>query len=162
MRREKTIALLVGTCMILALCMTSFVTTADAVTIIEETGSITQGEFYPHYINIPAGPEVMIELYWEDPPRDAAHDLDFYELGWTVAGASWSNPEVAFLSDITAPMVLGIGVHGYYVGADSVDYTLVVTVGSDVIPDPYAEPGGLSVGALTSWLESSRNGTRLS
>jgi len=145
--------------MVLTLCMVGFTTTVDAVSVFEETGFITQDGWIEHYISIPAGPEVMIELSWDDPVKDISHDLDFFDLTWTVAGSSLNNPEIAFLSDVTVPIELGIGVYGWYVGGDGVDYKLVVTVGTNVIPEPYAEPGGLSVGALTSWLESSRAGT---
>ncbi|MFW9807660.1 MAG: hypothetical protein ACFFFK_13110 [Candidatus Thorarchaeota archaeon] len=158
-KRMKTLALLVGTCMVLTLCMSGFVTTADAVSVFEETGFITQDGWIEHYFSDLAGPEVMIELSWVDPTDEGSYDLDFYDLTWTVAGASLNNPEVAFLSGISAPTTVGVGIYGYYAG-EGVEYTLRVTVGSDVIPDPYAEQGGLSVGAITSWIDSSRMGTR--
>jgi hypothetical protein len=139
--------------------MVGFTTTVDAVSVFEETGFITQDEWVEHYFSVPAGPEAMIELFWDDPIDEVSFDLDFYDLSWTVAGASLNNPEIAFLSGITTPTTVGVGIYGYYTG-EGVEYTLRVTVGPDVIPDPYAEPGDLSVGDLTSWLESSRLGTR--
>jgi len=158
-RRTRWFTLFVGTCIVLALSIPSNITAIDVVSVFVETGYITNDGWLEHYITIPAGPEVKIELIWEDPPDDRI-DLDFYELGWTVKGASLNNPEIAFLSDITEPLVLGIGVHGFGVPGDGVDYQLIVTVGPDVIPDPYADPGGLSVGDLTGWFESARIGSR--
>ncbi len=142
--------------MVLALCATGFVTAVDAAGSHEETGVIMQDDFLIHEFDIPAGPEVKIELIW-DEPGDVI-DLDFYELPDGVSGATLQNPEIGFLSGITDPTHLVIGIHGYWVPGDGVEYCLRITYGSDVIPEPYAESGGLTVGDLTSWHHAARLG----
>ncbi|MHA2358827.1 MAG: hypothetical protein ACXAB5_01015 [Candidatus Thorarchaeota archaeon] len=166
MRREKISALLVGIFMVLTLCMGGFVTTVDAAGIIVETGNVSQDEDVLYFITIPEGPEVEIKLMWEEPKHDDI-DIDFavggvmpppWEFPWPWIGGSFRNPEIAYLSDITDGQEILVVVNGWYVPGDGVDYRLEVTFGSDVIPEPYAESGGQTVGDLTSFHHASRAG----
>jgi hypothetical protein len=59
--------------------MTSFVPTADAAMEFQDTqtGFVSQDGSEVHFFDIPAGPDVMIELSWVDPdPPDYPFDLD--------------------------------------------------------------------------------------
>ncbi|MFW9910825.1 MAG: hypothetical protein ACFFEF_19900 [Candidatus Thorarchaeota archaeon] len=156
-RREKMLALFVGACMVFALCMTAFVPTADAVESLTQPGHVSQGDSEVHFFNIPSGPDVTIELSWVEPPGENI-DLDLLVIGWGYIGATWNNPEIGFITHITEPTTLVVVVEGYYVPGDGVDYILTVTYGSDLFPVIDVEPGGLTVGDLTSWHHASRMG----
>jgi hypothetical protein len=125
----------------------------------EETRTITQGEWQWHFIGtVPAGEEVSFKLSW-DRPDVGGYDLDFYVWdngNYLTAGAIWNNPEMAFLSGLPIDTDVYVYVHGYYAPDPGVEYTLRVEVGPDVIPEPYAVSGGISVGGLQSWAHSPR------
>jgi hypothetical protein len=126
---------------------------ASESVIYDVTGTITQDESYWHVVMIPAGVEVKIELGWVEP-TGVGHDLDFwvfYSGGFLTYGASMNNPEIAFLVGFATPTEVYIRVDGYWAPDPGVDYYLRVVVGSEVIPEPYAVPWGLSVGDLISW-----------
>lgn len=157
-KREKLLALIVGTCMALTLCMGSFVTTVSATGTIVETGYISHNQLIgPYVIHIPSGPEVKVTLMWDEPKHDVI-DLDFFVAGYGWIGGSFRNPEIAYLGDFPDDTDLYVWLHGWYVPVDSVEYTLEITYGSDLIPDPYAESGGLTVGDLTSFHNAARRG----
>lgn len=152
--------------MVLTLFMAGFVTTADATGTIVETGYISQDENIWHIITIPEGPEVEIKLMW-DEPKHYVIDLDFavagvmyppWEFPWPWIGGSFRNPEIAYLNEIADDKPIAIVVNGWVVPGDGVAYRLEVTYGSDIIPDPYAESGGKTVGELTSFHHASRLG----
>ena len=143
--------------MALTLCMGSFVTTANAAGPIVETGYISQDDYLPHFIHIPAGPEVEIKLIWDEPKHDVI-DLDFFVVDYGWIGGSFRNPEIAYLGSIADDTDLIVVVNGYYVPVDSVAYSLEITYGSDLIPDPYVESGVLTVGDLTSFHNAARRG----
>jgi hypothetical protein len=158
-KRTKTLALFAATCMVFAMCMTSFVVAVDATSFFEESGYITHDELVSHAFNIPAGYEVKVQLDWEDTQHDWA-DLDFYVWdngNFLIAGASLGKPEVAFLSEFAVDTTIYVYIYGWYVPEPGVDYSISVTL-LDAIPEPYAEPGGLTVGDLTSWHYCARQG----
>ncbi len=125
---------------------------ASETVIYDVSELITQGELQLHVVMIPDGVEVKIEMGW-DEPTGVGYDLDFYVFdgGFLAQGASVNNPEMAFLGGFATPTEVYIWVEGFWAPDPGVEYYLRVVVGPDVIPDPYAESGGLSVGDLQSW-----------
>ncbi len=149
--------------MVFAMCMTSFITTVEATTCDEIQGVIVNEGWNEHPITIPAGAEVRLELNWDNPDADldfVVFDTDYnlisgYRGGPGVAATAMI-PERFYMIDLAVDTDFIIGIYGYYVPDPDVAYTLSWCSGTDLFPE--LVPGGLSVGALTSWHHASRHG----
>ena len=151
-RKFRVLTLVVLFCSVLGFGLLMPPVAATGTVIYDESGIITQDEWQFHAVVIPAGVEVKIELGY-DEPTGIGYDLDFYAFGpgFYTRGACLNNPEIGYSSGVATDTAVTIVVHGYWAPDPGVAYYLRVVVGPDVIPDPYAESGELSVGALLSW-----------
>ena len=155
-RKFRVLTLVVLFCSVFGFGLLMPPVAASETEIYYEEQTITQDDLQLHVVMVPAGVEVKFELKYVEP-TGVGYDLDFYVFdefpfeGLLTQGATWNNPEMAFLDMFATPNEVYIWVHGYWAPDPGVEYYLRVVVGPAVIPDPYAEPWGLSVGDLISW-----------